>query len=184
MRSEEFQNAVAAFRKATGKPETRAIPCLCTVTGRPFVIVFERLSPAHRFQIARIEQDDPASEHGNNGGKLSGRRPPQKSYDAGEFDWTGYVCPHCANRSGVVYCGECRETVCAGRVRPLADGSKSFACHDGCGATGTTEPSAHLHGGAATQPAAARSLRLPGPSATRTTLPNGSVPRLLARQPR
>ena len=64
-----------------------------------------------------------------------------------EFDWAGLVCPHCGNRTGVVYCNDCGETVCAGRVRLLPDGSKAFACHDGCGATGTTGPATHVHGG-------------------------------------
>ena len=55
-RQEAFANAVAAFRQATGKAEARVIPCRCAVTGEPFAILFERMSPAHRFQIARIER--------------------------------------------------------------------------------------------------------------------------------
>ncbi len=42
--------------KATGKAETRVVPCRCAVNGEPFAIFFERMSPAHRFQIARIER--------------------------------------------------------------------------------------------------------------------------------
>ena len=55
-RQEAFANAVAAFRQATGKAEARVVPCRCAVTGEPFAIQFERMSPAHRFQIARIER--------------------------------------------------------------------------------------------------------------------------------
>jgi hypothetical protein len=175
MRQEAFQNEVAAFRKATGKPETRTIPCRCAGTGQGFTIVFERLSPAHRFQIARIDRESASSDPSNGFSGLSGRTPHQKSYDAAEFDWAGYVCPHCGNRAGTVYCGQCRETVCAGRVRALPDGSKSFACHDGCGATGVTEPSSHVHGGAAASRAAmGRHPQLPRRSATAQALPGRS----------
>jgi hypothetical protein len=165
-RQDAFANAVA-FRQATGKAEARSIPCRCAVTGESFAILFERMSPALRFQIARIEAyESIASREQNSAAGMFARKPQQQSYDAGEFDWTGCVCPHCGSRSGVVYCNGCGETVCAGRVRPLPDGSKAFASHDGCGATGTTGPASHVHGGAgASRPALGHALRLPGPSA-------------------
>jgi hypothetical protein len=181
-RQEAFANAVAAFRQATGKAEARVVPCRCAVTGAPFAILFERMSPVHRFQIARIEQYEVAgNESKTNGGTFS-RKPQQQSYDAGEFDWTGCVCPHCGNRAGVVYCNGCGETVCAGRVRPLPDGSKAFACHDGCGATGTTGPATHVRGGAgASRAAIGHTPRLPPPAAA-GSLPDGAVPLLPGRQ--
>jgi hypothetical protein len=184
-RREEFANAVAAFRQATGKAEARVIPCRCAVTGAPFAILFERMSPAHRFQIARIEQYEAAGgESKTNGGTFS-RKPQQQSYDAGEFDWTGCVCPHCGNRGGVVYCNGCGETVCAGRVRPLPDGSKAFACHDGCGATGTTGPATHVRGGAgASRPSIGHAPQLPPPSAAGRSLSQGAAPLLPGRQPK
>jgi hypothetical protein len=183
-RQEAFANAVAAFRQATGKAEARIIPCRCAVTGAPFAILFERMSPAHRFQISRIEKHEAAGNKSKtNGGAFS--RKPQQSYDAGEFDWTGCVCPHCGNRGGVVYCNGCGETVCAGRVRPLPDGSKAFACHDGCGATGTTGPASHVRGGAAaSRPALGHALQLPKPSATGNTLSGAAAPLLPGRQPK
>ena len=181
-RREEFQNKVAAFRQATGKPEARIIPCRCAITGQSFKIVFERLSPAHRFQIARIEPESAARDR-SNAFRLSGRMLEQKSYDAGEFDWTGYACPHCGNRAGTVYCGQCRETVCAGRVRAIPGGGNAFACHDGCGATGTTEPASHIHGGAgASRPAHGRTLPRSSPEQQRLTY--RATPRLPYRQPR
>ena len=180
-RREEFENAVAAFRKATGKPETRIIPCRCAVKGEPFAIVFERMSPAHRFQIVRIEGYEATQE---SAGGMFGRKPPQQSYAAGEFAWTGCVCPHCGNR-GVVYCNSCRETVCAGRVWPLPDGGTFFACHDGCGATGTTGPATHVPGGAgASRPAISHAPQLPAPSAAGKRLPHDIAPRLPGRQPK
>jgi len=173
----EFQDAVAEFRKATGKPETRTIPCRCAVTGGAFDIVFERFSPADRFQIARIEQDDAANNRGTAGGWWSGRKPQLKSYDAAEFDWTGCACPHCGKRAGFVYCSGCCETVCAGRVLPLPDGNKAFACHDGCGATGTIGPASHVRGGAAQSRAAMGNWpQLPGRSAPAKALPGRSPP--------
>jgi len=181
IRREKFQNEVAAFRTATGKTEAREIPCRCAVTGEGFTIVFERLSPAHRFQIARIER---ASTAGN-GNAFSGRfrRPSQqKSYDAAEFDWTGYVCPHCRDQGGTVYCSQCRETVCAGRVRALPDGRNAFACHDGCGATGATEPANLVHGGSASLPSTARTPLLP-PFAARPRLTYRPTPQPPGGQP-
>jgi hypothetical protein len=185
-RQQEFTAAVAAFRQATGKAEARVIPCRCAITGEPFAILFERMSPAHRFQIARIEGCEATAPHEQNSlGGMADRKPQQQSYDAHEFDLTGCVCPHCGNGGGVVYCQGCRETVCAGRVRPLPDGSKAFACHDGCGATGTTGPANHVRGGAGpSRPALGRALQLPKPSAIGNTLPGGAAPRLPGRQPK
>jgi hypothetical protein len=184
-RQEVFANAVAAFRQATGKAEARVVPCRCAVTGAPFAILFERMSPVHRFQIARVERSETTGNEHATSGNVFGRKPQQQSYDASEFDWTGCVCPHCGNRGGVVYCNGCGETVCAGRVRPLPDGSKAFACHDGCGATGTTAPATHVRGGAgASRHALGHSLQLPGPSTAGNTLPGGPLPRLPGRQPK
>jgi hypothetical protein len=181
IRQEKFQNEVAAFRTATGKPETRSIPCRCAVTGQSFSISFERQSPAHRFQIARIERESAAGRRPNGFSGLFSRPTEQKSYDAGEFHWAGYVCPHCGDRSGTVYCGQCRETVCAGRVRSLPDGSNAFACHDGCGSTGTIEPSSHVHGGAGESLAAMGNWpQLPGRPPMKL-LPRRSQQRLLPR---
>jgi hypothetical protein len=178
-----FANAVAAFRQATGKAETRVIPCRCAVTGQPFAILFERMSPAHKFQIARIEGYEAIASHEQKA--AGGGMPQQQSYDAGEFDWTGCICPHCGNRAGIVYCQGCGETVCAGRVRPLPDGNKAFACHDGCGATGTTGPASHVRGGAgASRSAIGPAPQLPPPSAAKQGLPNGAALRLPGRQPR
>jgi hypothetical protein len=185
-RQETFANAVAAFRQATGKAEARVIPCRCAVTGEPFAILFERLSPAHWFQIAQIEGYEANAPHEQkSAGRMFGREPQQQSYDAGEFDWTGCVCPHCGNRAGVVYCQGCGETVCAGRITPLPDGGKAFACHDGCGATGTTGPATHVRGGAgASRPALGQTLQLPRPSATGQRLPHDAAPRLPGRRPK
>jgi hypothetical protein len=165
-RREQFANTVAALRKATGTTESRLVPCRCARTGQPFSLRFERLSPAHRFQIARIEKDgNPGRQI--EGDRLFGRKARQKSYDAHEFDWAGFQCPYCGDRSGLVYCNECGDTVCSGRVRPLPDGDRGFACHDGCGATGRIEPAQHVHGGSGNRSATDPVALLTGPATTR-----------------
>jgi hypothetical protein len=177
-RREEFRKALGALRKATGKPETRALPCRCASTGRTFDIIFERLSPAQRFQIVRIGQDDAESNLTDKSAGPSARKAIKKSSEADEFDWAGLICPHCGDRSGIVYCGGCEETVCGGRVHPLPDGRRSFACHDACGATGTLVPATHIHGsGAVTASGVGRFPQLPSPSAVR-------LKRLPQRQPK
>jgi hypothetical protein len=146
-----FANEMAAYRKATGKPESRAIPCRCAVTARLFTLQFERVSPAHPFQIARIE----AATEGGGERRLArspfARGPERRSYDIAEFDWAGCVCPHC-RASGSINCGTCGETVCSGRLRTLPTGGRAFACHDGCGATGEIEPATQIQGTAASRP--------------------------------
>ena len=180
---DSFANSVAALRKATGTTEARIVPCRCAVTGQPFSLRFERLSPAHRFQIVLIDKNESSGGQVNTGIGLSGRTPLQSSYGAGEFDWTGFQCPTCGNRSGLVYCNQCGETVCGGRVRPLPDGSKAFACHDGCGATGKTGPATHVRGGAGeSRVAIDQSSLLPRPSAAPAARPDGFSGRL--RPPR
>jgi hypothetical protein len=173
-RREKFENKVAALRKATGTAESRIVPCRCARTGQPFSLRFERLSPAHRFQIARIDKDD--SPGPVKTGSLFARKQAQKSYDAHEFDWTGFQCPYCGDRSGLVYCNECGETVCSGRVRPLPDGGRGFACHDGCGATGRIEPAQHVHGGTGNSRATDPVALLTGPATTRL-LSSARMPR-------
>jgi hypothetical protein len=171
-RRDEFANKVAALRKATGTMESRIVPCRCARTGLPFSLLFERLSPAHRFQIARIDKDDGPVAPAKEGFGLFGHKPAQQAYGAGEFDWAGYLCPHCGDRSGLVYCNECGETVCGGRVRSLPDGGQAFACHDGCGATGGIGPARHVHGGTGNGSSMAQG-KLTGPAAT-TLLPGSA----------
>jgi hypothetical protein len=177
-RREEFANTVAALRKATGTTESRIVPCRCARTSQLFSLRFERVSPAHRFQIARIDKDDSRGPVKTAAG-VFGRKPTQKSYDAHEFDWTGSQCPYCGDRSGLVYCNECGETVCSGRVRRLPDGGHAFACHDSCGATGSIEPAQHVHGGTGNSRAADQAAQLTGPAATARMLSSAANRRML-----
>ena len=67
-----FANSVAALRKATGTTEARIVPCRCAMTGQPFSLRFERLSPAHRFQIVRIDKNESSGGQVNTGIGLLG----------------------------------------------------------------------------------------------------------------
>jgi hypothetical protein len=179
-RREAFANEMAAYRKATGRNETRSIPGRCAVTALPFTLHFERVSPAHRFQIARTE----AGSEGNDERRLArapfARAPQRRSYDAAEFDWAGCACPHC-RASGLIYCDSCGETVCGGRVRTLPDGGRVFACHDDCGATGEIEPATLVNGAVMNRPGllgrSPAAKALPG-SPAQTALPGGWGARL------
>lgn len=143
-----FANEMAAYRKATGKNEKREIPCRCAVTAWPFTLQFERVSPAHRFQIARIETGPERDGERRLARSPFARAPQRRSYDAAEFDWAGCICPHC-HASGLINCNGCGETVCGGRVRTLPNGGRAFACHDACGETGETAPATQINGAVA-----------------------------------
>jgi hypothetical protein len=175
-----FANELAAYRKATGKPESRAIPCRCAVTARPFTLQFERVSPAHRFQIARVEAGPAESGEGKRHHSPFARVPERRSYDIAEFDWAGCVCPHC-HASATINCESCGETVCGGRLRTLPTGGRAFACHDGCGATGEIEPATQIQGSAASRPGLLGQTpamkALPRPQAQKA-LPGTKRPRL------
>jgi hypothetical protein len=175
-RRETFANAVATLRQATGKAESRTVPCRCAKTGLAFSLRFERLSPAHRFQIARIDKEDSNDSPVKAGFSLLGRQPAQHSYDAREFHWAELLCPHCGDRSGLVYCNKCGETVCGGRVQLLPGGGRAFACHDRCGATGELQPATHVQGGAGNGSGMAQG-KLAGPAAT-PSLPGSAYPRM------
>ena len=183
VRREAFANAVATLRKETGKAESRTVPCRCAKTGLLFSLCFERLSPAHRFQIVRIDKVDGNESPAKAGFSLFGRQPAQRSYDAAEFGWAGLLCPHCGDRSVLVYCSECGESVCGGRVQNLPDGERAFACHDGCGATGMIAPATHVHGGTAAGSFMPEMKRLTGPAA-KALLPCTAYPGMQDRKTR
>jgi len=63
-------------------------------------------------------------------------------FEADDFDFSGWFCPVCGHRAHdaiptFVRCGTCGGLLCASRVWSLPDGSIMFACHDGCGGTGS-----------------------------------------------
>lgn len=166
-RKQDFKAKVAALRKATGKAETRVIPFRCAVTGRRFVVTFERLDPADKFRIVRTEKDPSAANEAANPLRrfLAAKATSAESFDAGEFDRSGWHCPWCGHDEGAIHCGRCGETVCGGRTKTHADGAETFHCHEGCGNSGRTVPTDRVHGsagGRASRPGKA-APKLPGP---------------------
>ena len=174
---EAFASAVATLRQATGKAERRTVPCRCAVRGKAFVIMFERIHPARPFEIARIEQEA-GGEDRSAANRGFAARSGRDCFDAAEFDWTGVACPHCDTQGGFVYCDQCGETVCAGRVRRRSDGTRTFTCHDRCGATGMIAPATHVHGAVAGN---AAMLQLTGPGTVKA-LPGRSTRSPAARR--
>jgi hypothetical protein len=169
-----FQEGLAALRKAAGKKEMRIVPCRCAQSGRPFTILFDRESSDHPFRIAGLETGDTASSDTKPNKPALWSAPKQQAYDAAEFNWSGLACPHCGSRSSVVFCNRCGETVCGGRVRSLPGGERSFACHDGCGATGKIETARQVFAGAGHSRAAASAAPVGKPGPAPTALPPGA----------
>lgn len=147
-RKVEFNRKIAALRKTTGKIDVRVIPYRCAVHGKQFFITLERASPAHKYRIVKIKKEQAKPTSGASGLRslFGQKKPPAKSYNADEFDFSGRTCPWCQSSGASVHCSSCGETVCGGRIKSLPSGKETFACHDGCGATGTLVPCDYVHG--------------------------------------
>lgn len=163
-----FDEKIAALRKATGKKEHRVLPFICARLGRPYGVIFERVSPAHKFQIARLEKEKDGEGRSGLLGRLFAQGvAASESFDAAEFDVSGLYCPWCATKGDSVYCTQCEQQVCRGRTRTLDNGTKLFACHDGCGASGTLSPYGKVHGAKRSRAMAGARRLLSGASGTR-----------------
>lgn len=117
-------------------PEQRRIQFRCGETGRLFFVFLARHSPSHAFQIVSVSKEKNAFSGGCQEHSVQNSNRAEKSFDASDFDWTGWFCPYCGHRDTFFQCGQCQELVCGRRVRQLQDGTLSFACHDRCGHTG------------------------------------------------
>ena len=115
--------------------EHRRLQFRCAAMGSLFFILFRRYSPSHKFQIVSISKDmnKPSSA------LLPPKNTPNLPFDASDFDWTGWFCPHCGHSKTFVQCGRCKEVICGDRVRHLQSGTMVFACHNGCGGTGVVK---------------------------------------------
>ncbi len=117
-------------------PEQRSVQFRCAKTGKIFFVLFMRYSPSHQFQLISVSKKSDKTS-GNLRDQSSRKSEyPQKSFDASDFDWTGWFCPHCGHKDTFIECGKCGEYVCGRRIRQLQDGTETFACHDECGYTG------------------------------------------------
>lgn len=120
----------------TTNTEQRTVQFRCAETGKPFFVLFTRYGPSHKFQLVSVSKnpETPSSRCQQHASGTPDHR--QKSFDASDFDWTGWFCPHCGHEETFCQCARCHEYVCGKRVRRLQDGTQTFACHDGCGETG------------------------------------------------
>lgn len=139
----EFARKVAAFRKATGKPEQFVLQCACAVHDAGFSVLFERFGPQERFRIAAIEKDGAAGD--------SSGVPRRKSIKVEEIDDAGWKCPHCGNAGGYVQCSGCNTIICGSSVRSVP-GADIFNCRVSCGRTGSLIPLEEVSGHDATAP--------------------------------
>ncbi len=140
-RRDAFVRKAGALREATGKKETRTLSCVCVRTGQHFSVIFDRISENHNFQVSRIEKHEKSfvKKLAVFESLFAESGPKVKSFDANEFDFSGWVCPYCGNEHSI-NCTACGHVVCGDRKRVLPNGRESFACHDACGSTGTLVP--------------------------------------------
>lgn len=123
-------------------PERCRVQFRCGETGRLFFVFLAKYSTSHAFQIVSVSKEKSTPSSGCQDHSLQNTNPTELLFDASDFDWTGWFCPYCGHRDTLVpfvECGQCKELVCGRRVRQMHDGTQSFACHDGCGATGKIE---------------------------------------------
>lgn len=134
-----MEERLAAMRRAAGIGERRALHLLCSETGKPFTIIFSRKSDRHLFRIEATQAASPPES------SLLGRlfaAPKQESVplDRDALDFSGFRCPHCghagtADRAEFFRC-YCERLQCGARI-DVMNGVTRFACHDGCGRSGT-----------------------------------------------
>lgn len=167
----EFEKRMAAFKTAHGFKERYSIVYHCSRFEKPFVTVYERSNEAECFKIASIS-------------KLGEARPAagvftrieQKTFDAKQFDSSGWRCPYCS-AGGSIHCS-CGSNTCSYQQDHASDGLHH--CRPGCGAISRTVPITQMTASAAG--AAAQSLpgrtrpALPGKSYA--ALPSPNIPRL------
>ena len=188
-RQNGFAQKVQALRVATGKIESRRVYFRCACTSGGFYADFERMNPAERFRIARIERETPAAQAATPAGVAGGfglaRRRADTAFDYQEFDTSGWHCPWC-NIGGIfVHCCSCGENVCQGKTTVRPDGKEWFICHPGCGTAGTLTQTDKIHGAAAPPPGLLPAARRASPTALPGTvkraplLPGNRANRLL-----
>jgi hypothetical protein len=170
---QEFEAKLAAFKKAHGFRERYTMLCHCSRHGRPFAVVFERASETERFTVSAVNK---LAEHaGSDGGSAA---PQEKSFDARQFNTSGWHCPWCLVRSWV-HC-HCGRNNCEYRFKQA--GGTRYKCEPGCGSTGDIVTMTEITTTAASGAPAAKGPRAPALSSTnRTSLPKPNLPRLTGK---
>jgi hypothetical protein len=125
----EFDRKVAEFRKASGKLEACRIDFVCAKTAEPFVVLFERLSAAEKFAVAKTEKIGVA-----NAAPSSSSIPALRSFDVNDFSFAAWRCPCCGSGS-FVHCG-CGQNSCQAKVWRADNGRLYHRCEPGCGSVG------------------------------------------------
>jgi hypothetical protein len=118
-------------------PDMRELNFRCATTGKQFKVAFARLSKNHQYRIVHIFPHVAFQQPARNSGlsPVSGRA---ELFDATEFSFAGWHCPHCGYgrdsdvESIFVRCGTCRECVCGSRIIRVSSRVSTFECHDGC----------------------------------------------------
>jgi len=121
----------------------------CAVTGKPFVIAFERNRPSDLFRIRQIHLTDHAPQANSQAAVTPTPHNDKRSvmghsYDPADFSFRDFECPGCKFKrrepiAEFVQCSKCKELVCSGRVAVAPDGNQMFRCHDRCGGRGNIE---------------------------------------------
>jgi hypothetical protein len=166
---QEFEQKLAAFKKAHGFKERYSMLCVCTRFGRPFEVVFERDSAAERFTVGTI------TKLADQAGGGAAAAPQETRFDIKEFDTTGWRCPWCSSESWI-HC-PCGTNTCDHQYR--LGGSDLHKCEPGCGAVSRVMPLKEFAASAASNaPQLPRHAKPALPGANRPSLPGPSLPRL------
>lgn len=158
--------------------EKRMVQFRCAEKGKLFFVFFVKHNPSHTFQVVSVSKERNAPSRGSQDHSLRNSSRTETSFDASDFDWTDWFCPYCGHKDTFVKCGQCQEIVCGSRVCELQDGTKSYACHDGCGGTGKIEGYIKTYTGTEAKKSSSFSLESPRHPSLGTSLglPNKRLP--------
>jgi hypothetical protein len=135
-----MENRLAQLRAQRGVGERRVVQFLCSETGQPFTVALTRKSEGHLYRIDSIEAAGGGAKRGLLGRLFAVPAPAAKPFNMAELDFSGFRCPHCGHmaRAGIsdFFRCYCDRLQCGGRIDVL-NGTTRFACHDGCGNSGT-----------------------------------------------
>lgn len=146
--------------------DERQLSFRCASTGQPFAFRFRRFPGERIYRLvgvvnvvnieaansSSIVRRPPTKPHRGLLARLLPRLRPTDSdkgvsgsstFSAADFDFSGWFCPFCGwnkhTRAKSIFarCGRCEELVCGARIVEIAGGKSTFACHNGCGGSGT-----------------------------------------------
>jgi hypothetical protein len=108
--------------------ETRSLEMLCAATKKKFTLTFERKNPAEKYRLARRH-----NERADKAGKDAATRDARETFNANDFDWTGFKCEWCG--CDLFGCSEnCCKTLFCGALAVEVDAGLYASCPS-CGKT-------------------------------------------------